>query len=680
MIDAASMGSLVAMWMALVLCGLLAWPLASLLLPHDKDQGYLVAKPLGWLIAAYAAWLAGALHLLSFAHFGTFVGLACLAVIFLFTARRLPPLPSLPRILQWELAFFFVFLAGTLMKATTPDILGLEKFMDFGFVNAALRADTMPPPDPWWGGVPINYYYFGHAAVAWLIKLSGVPADHGYNLMVGAIFAFTATLAYRIVAGSLPESAPRIATLCGSLAAVLVTLGGNFHSVLYGPLRAFSPTTYTRDFFYPDSTRFIGFDPPTGDKAFTEMPPYGFAVGDLHAHLINLPAAFLLMLLLIRLVQRAAQGGAGSGMRLTDVLVLALLFAVSAMSNSWDTVSYGLLLVAAGFLAWLYRGAGIAGLLRQGAWGIFIVALALLMAAPFLLAFKPFASSLRWSDAHTPFWQLAVIYGHVIGPCILLLAGLLSPLRRNPLWVSAAMLAGVAVILVALPEIAYVKDIYGEDHRRANTMFKFTFQAQPMAVLASMIGIGLLLGMREAKAGVAALFVAIPLLATLSYADATRGGLWRNLDGQKFTLDGLGFINQKRPDDRALIDWLRQRSADEHILLLEAYGDSYGEAGRLSAMTGVPVLLGWRGHEWLWRNDAGMVYRRADEIAAFYGAADLGQACRLIKTYGITHVAIGTIERESFPKLNEALLRELGPIVAQRGKSLLIEVSPGKCA
>lgn len=680
MIDAASIGSLISIWLAITLCGLLAWPLASILLPHDSDLGYLAAKPLGWLIGAYAAWLTGALGLLSFARFGPLVGLGLLAFIFIVTRKRLAPVPPLPLILQWEAAFALVLLVGTLLKAATPDIQGLEKFMDFGFVNAALRAQSMPPPDPWWAGEPINYYYFGHAAAAWLVKISGVPSDHGYNLMIGVMFAFTAILAYRIVAGSLPTRSPRIAAVCGVLAGALVTIGGNFHSVLYGPLRAFSPTTYERGFFYPDSTRFIGFDPPTGDKAFTEMPPYGFAVGDLHAHLLNLPAAFLLMLILVRLMQRASPAGGGQGPRLIDAGVLALLFAVAAMSNSWDTISYGILLLAASLVSWLYLRRDLAGLLRSAAWGVFVVFLALILAAPFLFDFKPFASELRWSDTHTPLWQLAVLYGHIAVPCLVLLIGLLfSSARREPLWVSAAMLALVALILLALPEIAFVKDIYGEDHRRANTMFKFAFQAQPIAVVASLIAIGLLLAARRAVAGAGAVLLAVPLLATFSYVGETYGGVLQGIPERKFTLDGLGFIDRTRPDDRALIDWLRQRPADERLLLMEAYGDSYTDAGRLSALSGVPALLGWRAHEWLWRGDVGAVYGRAEEIAAFYEATDFGKACKMVQTYGITHVAIGTVERQSFARLNEDMLRRLGPVVAGGGTSVLIAVDLESC-
>ena len=49
--------------------------------------------------------------------------------------------------------------------------------------------------------------------------------------------------------------------------------------------------------------------------------------------------------------------------------------------------------------------------------------------------------------------------------------------------------------------------------------------------------------------------------------------------------------------------WLRSQPADVDLLLVEAASHSYDNAGRLSAMTGVPAYLGWAGHEWLWRGD-----------------------------------------------------------------------------
>jgi len=679
MIDLASLGSLASVWLALAFCGWLAWPLASRLLPDDQDRGYLAAKPLGWLIGSYGGWLGGVMGL-PFAQFGPVVGLAGLGIVCVLTVRRPIALPPLPRVLQWELGFLIALLIGVLIKANVPDIHGLEKFMDFGFFNAALRAQSMPPIDPWWSGQPINYYYFGHAAAAWLAQLARVPADHGFNLMVATVFAFAAVLSYRIVEGCLHAGSRHVAMVCGLMAAMLVTLGGNFHSVLYGMLRPWSGTTYDRDFFFPDSTRFVGFDPNTGDKGFTEMPAYGFAVGDLHAHLINLPTGFLIALVLLRIVQRVWSGKPESGVRFCEAVVLALLFAICAMCNSWDAVSYGIMMALSGIA--LLVAPGYQKLRRATtsvAAAAFAVVAALALAAPFLLSFKPIASQIKLSDGHTPLWQLAVIYGHVLAPFAVLLIGVVLSRQTRAAWMTAAVLGATAILLVALPEIAYVKDIYGDDHRRANTMFKFAFQAQPLAVMTGTIVIGLLLQNRRWVLALAGIVLAAPMLATLSYANNLYGDALRSLGSRTFTLDGLGFIDKERTDDRALIDWLRAQPAEKGGLLVEAPGDSFTDGSALSALSGFPSLVGWRGHELLWRGSETPVYSRADEITAFYASTDLKTACAFVLGHDITLVAIGTYEHTTLPDLRMDILERLGPIAVTSGKSMIIAVDHKNC-
>lgn len=679
MIDLASLFSVASFWLALVLCGWLAWPLADRLLPDDKDRGYLAAKPLGWLIGSYCGWLAGVIGL-PFAQFGPIAGLAGLGIVCLLCIRRPLTLPPLPRILQWELGFLLALLVGVLIKANVPDIHGLEKFMDFGFFNAALRAQSMPPIDPWWSAQPINYYYFGHVAAAWLAQLARVPADHGFNLMVATVFAFAAVLSYRIVEGCLHAGSRRVAMVCGFMAAVLVTVGGNFHSVLYGMLRPWSGTTYTIDFFYPDSTRFVGFDPPTGDKGFTEMPAYGFAVGDLHAHLINLPTGFLIALMLSRIVLRVWSGRPESGLKLIEASVLALLFAVCAMCNSWDAVSYGIMMALSGIALLLAPGyLRLRRAVTSIAAAAFAVVAALVLAAPFLLGFDPIASQIKLSGGQTPLWQLAVIYGHVLLPFAALLVGMVRSRGERPAWTATAVLGATAALLVALPEIAYVKDIYGDDHRRANTMFKFAFQAQPLAVMTSAIVIGLLLQNRRWPIALAGLALAAPMLATLSYANNLYGDALRNLNRRTFTLDGLGFIDRERADDRALIEWLRAQPPEKGGLMVEAPGDSFTDGSALSALSGYPSLVGWRGHEMLWRGSETPVYPRGDEIASFYAATDLNAACELVLAHGITLVAISTFEHKTWPDLRLDILERLGPVAIASGNSLIIAVDHKNC-
>ena len=70
--------------------------------------------------------------------------------------------------------------------------------MDMAFLNAANRADTFPPLDPWLSGSDINYYWLGHLAMAIVVKLTGVAPDRGYNLAVALILALTASAVFTV--------------------------------------------------------------------------------------------------------------------------------------------------------------------------------------------------------------------------------------------------------------------------------------------------------------------------------------------------------------------------------------------------------------------------------------------------------------------------------------------------
>src|SRR3990167_4289917 len=99
--------------------------------------------------------------------------------------------------------WFFVFILGAVVWAMVwkwfsgfwaiirgfqPDIEGLEKFMDFGFMNSVVRSRFFPPLDMWWAGGSINYYYFGHFLSGMLTKLSGIEPSVTYNLAIANIF------------------------------------------------------------------------------------------------------------------------------------------------------------------------------------------------------------------------------------------------------------------------------------------------------------------------------------------------------------------------------------------------------------------------------------------------------------------------------------------------------------
>jgi len=654
-------------WLAFLwLAGFLARPLAVRLLPGQTDEGYLTGKLLGWLLAMFIPWACAALGLISFRETGPEIALVGLGLIYVGFRPSVAPL-NWRKVLWFEGLFVLLFVLGLVQRIAEPNLLGLEKFTDLGLMAAAMRADLMPPQDAWFAGAGVNYYYFGHAGAALWALLVNVPADHGYQLHMASLFALTGVAVFHLLRELLHRRGARMASVIGGAGAVLVLYAGNGHAFLYSVFRGVIPTPKP-DYWYSDSTRFIGFEPPTLDKAFTEFPAYGFLVGDLHAHLLATPMSVFMLIVLAALLRA---GWAGFHVPVATTLLFGWLLGLSYMTNAWDVAVLGLVAL----LVWLLllarqRGGWRASLDRMFAPAIGALALAILTAAPFAAAFVPFASAILPVEFRTPLWQLAVIYGHGV-PAFICLAVLVAR-QRDRLSAEMAflvLLAIVTLILIVIPELIFVKDIYGADFARANTMFKLSFRGQAFLQIVAVGTIGLMMTGRRWQ-GVVAIVIAAPLVATLSYAEYSfRGSLFGH------RLDGLNFLGA----ERELVMALGEMPLGPGQSIIEAGSDSFTEGARVSSVTGMPAVIGWVGHEWLWRDDYDAAAARRDVVKDFYTDDTLPERCAVVARFGIRYVVVGKAEAARYENLDLLGLDELGVRVIETAGGLVIEVVPARC-
>lgn len=646
----------------LALLALATWaarPLALRLVPGGS--GWVTAVLLGWTVTGWLPWAAAALGLLPF---GT-AALAGLAALLGARAWTGPAPADLRGGLITAGSFALLFWFGLAQRLGWADLTGLEKFTDMAFLSAAMRADWMPPPDAWYAGARVNYYYVGQAMNAAWGHLAGAPAAAAYQIGMASLFALTGLAVWRLTVELATPAGARIAQVLGGTAAVLTLYGGNLHSALYTLFRGLMPTT--RDgFYFPDSTRFIGFDPPTGDKGFTEFIAYAFAAGDLHAHVVATPVFLLGVLLLLAIL---ARGRAGAAPDLMQAAALGWVLGLCVAINSWDVAVLGLVALIVALILAVAPGAPVARRLdRLGAAAVVVLAAGFVTAAPFLGAFTPFAAGIEAAPARTPAWQLLVLYGHVL-PAVLLFLVLALVRRGDAGQLAVGLVLVAALILVALPETVIVRDIYGLDYARANTMFKLSFRAQSLltigalAALAPAVRLG---GVRLA----AALVALAPLVATLAYAPHVflPPSVIRNLDG-------LAFLG----DERALVEAAGRLALAPGESLIEASGEAFGETGRVSALTGQPAVLGWAGHEWLWRGEGGAAYARADQVRRFYTTADPAERCAVIRQFGIRFVILGQVEARTYPDLNVPGILSLGPVVFDDAGGKIVQIVRGGC-
>lgn len=720
-------------WLLILILGTGFLPLTFYIFKNFFDKGYIFSKVFSIAFTSYVIFLLGVLHILPFTQSFSFVAFLLLVVLFVFfIPGRNEWLPNLKK--HWKIYIFeeILFLSAlffwSYIRSFNPDIHGLEKYMDFGFLNSILRAKYFPPKDMWFTPFPINYYYFGHLATAVLTKLSGIPSRISFNLMLSTIFALCLLETFSIGANLYAKAKNNVKYLsvkrimAGLLAAALVTFAGNLH-ILYGFFKPydgdnpvpfwklpFMPFTFPNSYWYPNATRFIY-------HTIHEFPIYSWVVADLHGHVLDIPFVLLTIAVLLSMFIKSEANSASQyqqnkalfsnfrhlGVTL-NLLLIGFLLAIMYMTNAWDG---GIYLLLAGLVLFCKYTNKLASFFIS----IAVVFVSLIVfSMPYSFFFKPFASGIGILCApsfltkigkigpflfetnhcqHSYWWELLTLYGFFY--FFVLSFGIFISRTKKLLNtdIFVFLLIILSTFIIILPEFIYLKDIYPA-HYRANTMFKLVFQAFIMLSLSCgyvLFRVASTIKDRSvSKYGrfFAALFLllAIPQIAlVLTYPRLAINSYYgldqKEANGQPkkpLGLDGLTYLQKQYPSDYEAIMWLNKKVKDQPVIL-EAQSDSYTDYARVSANTGLPTVLGWTVHEWLWRGTYDIPAPRITDVRTLYETTDENEAKNLLKKYNVAYVFIGTLEYQKYPALSEDKFQKFGKKVFQNQNTKIYKVS-----
>lgn len=693
-------------WLAVLLLGWCSFPLCQYLFSGFRDKGYLVAKIFGIAGAGFLMWLGAATGIVPFTAGSCLGSVAVFAVIcwgvwITFNKKKNKDRKFWQFTGEWyqtalddELVFTLLFLLWTYVAGFRPAAYGTEKFMDYGFMMAMMRSTTLPAKDLWYAGSKINYYYGGQYFAVFLTKLTHTQVAQTYNLMrtlvAGFCFAVPFGLVRQMVLDSWKKEKP--ALLGGVLAGAGVSLAGNMHYVVIGKLlpwirEIFHLPKGDYTYWFPNSTRYIGYYPAENDKTIHEFPSYSFVLGDLHAHVVNLMFVVALISLVYAMMKHHSSKGAlqaeAAGEKnfckkqvaaaLTDpyVLVFAFLIGMFHWTNYWDFVIYyvmgGMGVIWCNYQKYKelekpHRMRMTAGISLLHAVGVFL--LATIAALPFTLQFQSMVSEVALAQNHSRPYQWWLIWGlPVIGAVLFFWCVKREGAKKADLF---GVLLGISALgLIVIPEIVYVRDIYEKEYARSNTMFKLTYQAFTMFGI--LLGYALIRLWMEKKhvirkvltSAVFACFVGC-CFYTATAVHAWFGQVWD--PSQYQGLDATAYLETTFPEDAAAIRWLNDNVTGDPVVL-EANGDSYSDYESVSAMTGLPTVLGWYVHEWLWRGDTGALNERAQEVETIYTSTNQEEVKALLEKYQVEYIFVGAREREKYESLNESMLQSLGNVV-----------------
>lgn len=663
-------------WYAMIsFIGAAAFPIVSMVCKNLSDQGYSISKIVGILMLAYLTWILS--YPLSFNRDVVLLSLAIICIVSLICIKNRPQI-KWEIVIRNEVLFFIVFIVFLTIRVYNPEITAFgEKFMDFAFLNAVMRSSHFPPHDPWLSGGLLNfYYYFGYLIVAVLSKLSGIPTTITYNLGLVTFSALAASASFGIGYDLTKKARYGISTMI-----IIVFIANPY--IVFNLAGSFLhlPVTHHEDLFgFWASTRVI-------PNTINEFPYFSFIFGDLHPHVISIPFQLLVLTLLLNIYKSTDKGiniyGETRIHVLAGIIISALSIGVLFPMNAWDYPTYLALFITI-VLIQQYRTARIRDALIPI---ISVVIMSVILFVPFYMDFhgtgvseigishqktllinfiEIFAlflflifSSLfshldldrRYVIALIPITILSLLFFQIliiIIPLIVLCLYLFHKDTKNNQFVLALVLVGS--LLAVFCEIFYLDDRLGVPNERMNTVFKLYLQIWILWGVAAGYCLYDLSSKHliSRKRTIWTVLFCI-LIASCCIYPFTATYTKMNIDHNPASLDGIAYLNRSDRGDYSAISWIRRNITGTPVII-EAPGRCYTTDSRVSAFTGLPTVIGWEGHEVMWRGSYEDVRVRAEDVDKIYSTGNINTAIGLLNKYNVSYVYIGAAERARYGK------------------------------
>ena len=679
------------MWFALLIAGLLFYPWVSKLFEKFYDKGWLFSKIIAVGVTGIVVWLLAYIKIMPFGQITCYLVLLFFGILnFIYFRKKNKSFKInydlLERILISEIIFCISFIAWTLVRSYNVPINNqTEQFMNYGFMNKISNSDYFPVEDIWFSGNCINYYYFGQYIAAFIVKIAFLNVKEGYGMMLALVASLTFTLPFSLVFNLIKNLFKdklkiRYVMIIGILAGLIVSLAGTLYYPIY---RWIVPREPGDTYHYWEAVRFIGYRPETNDKTITDIPAYSNIAQDLHAHYSDTMFVFVMLALLLAFLLKDKKDSNKKRMFNCEILILGIILAIQKMTNYWDFPIYLVVLSIIIFVNNVLK-------YKFDLYN-FILSFVQILEVVFVeeLVSLPFSRDLYISATHvylthvtSPFYKWAVLWA-LPTICVFYNVAiwlkrilkksnekLMDKLRKINLTEVYVVLIGLcAVGLVIMPEIIYLKDIYGDEYKRANTMFKLTYEGFIMfSISTSFIVTKFIVEKGKVVKKIIAGLLLLLQLTTLGYGiEAIKYQVETYKQPKDFS-KVEDYIKQVYPDDYEAIQWINE-NIDKDSVFVELVTGSYRPAGRISVFTGNPVVLAWHEHEWIWR--ATEDYKCPQEesnrwidVQMLYTAKSPETIKEYVERYNISYIYYGELESETYKDISA--LKEYGEVVYEK--------------
>ncbi len=262
------------------------------------------------------------------------------------------------------------------------------------------------------------------------------------------------------------------------------------------------------------------------------------------------------------------------------------------------------------------------------------------------------------------------------------LAGIPQPFPYSASTGFVFILIAAGLGLTLVPDYVYLRDNFGV---RINTVFKFYYAAWVVFSIAAAYGVHSVISdvQERAPAALRAAMGAITLVVitlgsvypilSVHYRTLQESGRLSVETQPPLTLDGGRRFITRDPggSDYAAIQCLAQRVVGDDVVIVEAVEGTYNpNVGRVAALTGMPVLFNWPGHQVQWRGAtfSEVAGSRQGDIQTLYTSDDWNTVAGLLNRYGVDYIFFGITERDMYSPDAETKFRDrLTPICEYEG-------------
>ena len=139
---------------------------------------------------------------------------------------------------------------------------------------------------------------------------------------------------------------------------------------------------------------------------------------------------------------------------------------------------------------------------------------------------------------------------------------------------------------------------------------------------------------------------------------------------EPLSLDGRPSFADR--DDLNVINCLSALVGQNDAVVAEAVLRAYSERyGRVGALTGIPIVLGWENHERQWRGSTynEIVGSRRQDLETLYTAEDMAQVTHILERYNIGYVLYGSTEWSQYGGAGEEKFRDHFPVACESNHS-----------